>query len=390
MDKSYKHLNVLIAGGDKATRQQIKAACGRCGMLSKHVSTGQEAVEYFKDKRPPIVVVGLNLEDISGFMLIKRIKRLAWFTDFILFHHAPGTAQIIEAVRSFASDVLPFPATDKELDDALLRAANRLEIYQRIQKNDLDIRGQVEKQLKIISHDNKNYIHSASQSLEILVNELEHGPLSLLDNAARQSILCHLDVAMQALKMSYERNLKVLDEGLREDVHGAIDAFRDFDITALIRKCCEDMQTVAATRSVHIKLFIPPDPSPFFGLERGLYHVLTNLIHNAVKFSPRGGEVRIYLDPGKKDEDGLRTLTLKVSDDGPGFPYDEKDVQTAPSGICCPEDILNDLEEEAPEQGTGFGLSFIRDIVERHVGTMTKGSSSTGGANVTLYLPVLE
>ncbi len=381
------HLTALIAGGGTTARKALQAACRRCGMLPVLAASGHDAVERFKKKRHPIVIVGMDLEDVPGFILIKRIKRLAWFTDFIFFAPRLDTALAVEAIRSFASDLIPFSATPKELDDALLRAANRVDIYRRIQEHDLNFRGQVEKQLKLISHDNKNYIHSASQSLEILASELERGELKRIDPTMRQSILAHLEVAMEALQMSFERNLRVLDEGLREDVHGAIDAFRDFDLAALARKCCTEMRTVANTRAISLKLLLPTEKTTFFGLERGMYHVLANLIHNAIKYSPTGGEVRIHLKSGGNDEDGVRMLMLRVSDDGPGFPENQDKDAAIPSAPPSPES--GDADESPPE-GTGFGLSFIQDIVDRHVGHMKKGSSSSGGAAVSIYLPVLE
>jgi signal transduction histidine kinase len=382
--------HVLVVEGDDATRTELKASCRRCGMLPTLASDGHEAIQHFKQTRHGIVVVGMDLEDISGFMLIKRIKRLAWFTDFIFAAPHMSMPLALEAIRCFASDVLPLPAEPKEQDDALLRAANRTDIYRRIQKNDLDFHAKVEKQLKLISHDNKNYIHSARQSLDILAGELENGELRSLSSIMRKSILAHLEVAGQALEMSYQHNMRVLDEGLREDIHGAIDSFRDFDLCTLVRKCCKEMRSMADVRAVRLHLLMPDQKIPFFGLERGMYHVVANLVHNAIKFSPRGGEVRINLTPGTVDEDGVRTLTLRVSDDGDGFP--EFRVDSLLTAAPPADDLKNDLETESRDKpaGTGFGLSFVRDIVERHVGHMQKGSSSSGGAAVSVYLPMLE
>ena len=100
--------------------------------------------------------------------------------------------------------------------------------------------------------------------------------------------------------------------------------------------------------------------------------VLENLIGNALKFSPVGGQVNVRVSPLH----GGAQLT--VEDSGPGFPpgpITEAFVRGAPSpGSSGPE-------------GFGLGLAVVRQVIEVHGGSLELGARPGGGARVRVTLP---
>ena len=109
------------------------------------------------------------------------------------------------------------------------------------------------------------------------------------------------------------------------------------------------------------------------GDRRRLKQVLTNLIENAVKFSPPGSAVEVAVW-----EDGGRVL-VSVEDHGPGIPTEqhalifEKFARGDPAG---------------GKPGTGLGLYIARSIVEAHDGTLDVSSSAGQGATFTFTIPI--
>lgn len=101
--------------------------------------------------------------------------------------------------------------------------------------------------------------------------------------------------------------------------------------------------------------------------------VLVNLVHNAVKFTPKGG--RIHVSAQCAGSDGSAegdTVTVAVSDSGPGIPPEDR------------ERVFERFYQRDPARtggsGTGLGLSIARHIVEAHNGRIWVENSALGGA----------
>ena len=100
-------------------------------------------------------------------------------------------------------------------------------------------------------------------------------------------------------------------------------------------------------------------------------HVFMNVIDNAVRAI--AGKGRIAVRGGV--ESGY--YVVRVSDSGPGIPRDQLEAVFEPFWTT-----------RAAGEGTGLGLAIAREIVEEHGGTIVAGSSTLGGAEFTIRLPL--
>ena len=105
-----------------------------------------------------------------------------------------------------------------------------------------------------------------------------------------------------------------------------------------------------------------------------LRQVLSNLIDNAVKYSPAGGEVRV----STRAENGR--VQVAVSDRGPGIPSEQQRLIFEKFGRAK----LGDKTKP----GTGLGLFIARSIAEAHGGAVDVDSVPDRGATFTLTLPL--
>ena len=113
--------------------------------------------------------------------------------------------------------------------------------------------------------------------------------------------------------------------------------------------------------------------TPFFGYENLLPHVWTNLIGNAVKFSPNGGEIRIKMTRTEG------TAVFTIEDDGPGIvPGDEEHIFTK----------FYQSESSHGMEGNGLGLALVRQIVEMSGGSVDVRNLEAGGCRFTVRLPL--
>lgn len=113
------------------------------------------------------------------------------------------------------------------------------------------------------------------------------------------------------------------------------------------------------------------------GDDRRLTRVATNLLHNAISYSPngQGAAVEVVVDGGAAD-----TVRLEIRDHGPGVAPDEAEQ------IFLPFE-RGSAQPTGGERSTGLGLSIVREVVVAHGGTVEVASPPGKGTTFTVVLP---
>lgn len=133
-----------------------------------------------------------------------------------------------------------------------------------------------------------------------------------------------------------------------------------------------DVEGAALHKRIHVELDQRGTPYAIQGDATRLYHMMLNLVDNAVKYSPEETEVRLVLD---FREEGA---VICVRDQGPGIPEAE---------LPRVFDKYYRGEHGKRQQGTGVGLSVVLAIAEAHDGIATVRNHPDGGAEFTITLP---
>ena len=117
---------------------------------------------------------------------------------------------------------------------------------------------------------------------------------------------------------------------------------------------------------------------PVMGNPDELHRLVVNLIDNALIHTPPATPVRVRVTR-EGDE-----AVLVVEDDGPGIPEELRDQVfgrfVRGSGPA----------DQAPGGGTGLGLAIVRSVAGAHGGSVEAGSADSGGARLTVRMPVGE
>lgn len=145
-----------------------------------------------------------------------------------------------------------------------------------------------------------------------------------------------------------------------------------FDIAALLRHAVELFEMAAAQKQLSLTADLPPSPLPFTGDRVKLQQLFGNLIDNAVKFTPPGGNIRVRL-AGQGDQ-----VTLEVSDTGIG-------IDDADQPHIFKRFYRADRSRNQP--GNGLGLSLAAAIVKAHGGSIGVRSAPGTGSVFTIILP---
>jgi two-component system sensor histidine kinase KdpD len=218
-----------------------------------------------------------------------------------------------------------------------------------------------EQLMATLSHELRSPLTSLHMAVELLRREAvtaEERP-SLLA-AAADDVARLEDVGRRLLDVSRSRAMSIALE--RQHVH----------LGEVLERCARIFALQARERGVTIETAVPEADLRVGGDDTKLTWALSNLIANALRYTPRGGRVRLAATAANE------AVRLSVSDTGPGIPAAarerifERFVQSADGG----------------EPGAaGLGLSIVRDIVQAHGGRIFLESDEGRGSRFTLELP---
>jgi PAS domain S-box-containing protein len=149
---------------------------------------------------------------------------------------------------------------------------------------------------------------------------------------------------------------------------------RPLDLREIAARSIEGARGYADELGVALTL-TEGDDAPVRGDADRLVQVVTNLLSNAAKFSPRGGAVTVSVYPE------ARIARLSVADQGPGIP------EAFRSRIFS-KFAQADSSDTRSKGGTGLGLAIAREIAERHGGRLWFESTEGEGATFHLDLPL--
>ncbi|NNJ14826.1 HAMP domain-containing histidine kinase [Pseudomonas putida CSV86] len=146
--------------------------------------------------------------------------------------------------------------------------------------------------------------------------------------------------------------------------------FVELETGALLAELHDFYLPLAEDGEIALALKMPEALPPLFGDHELLFEALANLVGNAMKFTPAGGQVRIS---ASSDDDGVH---IAVEDSGPGIPAEER------------ETVLKRFyrsEEGHKHAGFGLGLSIVAAIVDLHGFGLEVGESDLGGARLVMH-----
>ncbi len=147
------------------------------------------------------------------------------------------------------------------------------------------------------------------------------------------------------------------------------------DINAVVLEAAEQVQALVRDKGHQLEVHTLPQPCHVFGDRKRLVQVVGNLLHNAAKFTDRGGRIGVSVAAGSE------LVVLEVRDNGIGMlPAElEQAFDMFVQGERTPDRSLG---------GLGIGLALVRSLVELHGGSVAVASAGQGAGTVfTVRLP---
>ena len=147
-----------------------------------------------------------------------------------------------------------------------------------------------------------------------------------------------------------------------------------FDLGELVKQCQNNLEIQISQKKHKVECFVTADVPPVYADKEGIERVVINILTNAIKYTPEGGNIKIYV----------------------GFVYNDAYIKVIDNGLGIPEDDLKRIFERfyrvdkartRKMGGTGLGLSIAKEILDRNNGNIDIKSEEGKGTEVVIRIP---
>lgn len=369
---------ILVIDDEEGIRAGCRRALEPEGYIVETAATGQEGLRRFREGDFDLVLIDVVLPDMRGVDLLGPILEKDPDVVCVVITGYATVELAVQAIRSGAYDFLSKPFTADVLRMTVAQGLERRRLTleaKRLQKIEEEARelARAKEELERLDRFKTTFMWTVAHELRAPLNALQSFLLAILKGyippEEQQEVLGQavrrvqelLDLVDDLLKLAAAKSEKGLEK--REPVSLA-DALER--VAPLLQKEAE-AKGLAWALEIRARPVVQADPDQ-------MAQVWSNLISNAVKYTPAGGRVRVVLE----ERDGWAVGT--VEDTGIGI---------------APEDLGRVFEEfyrtpqakEVAPRGTGLGLPLVKQIVEGHGGRITVESEVGRGSRFVFRLP---
>lgn len=214
-----------------------------------------------------------------------------------------------------------------------------------------------------VTHDIKGHIAVISSSLEILkrksLGEIHENYDDVIKRGVRRTDTL-LDFIKELLTIT---NLRLKNKM----------EIKPFLINEVINKSIEATIGLAKDKNILIHSYAPNDLGEITGEQFSIEEAITNLLQNAVKYTPQDGKISLMASSDEKD------VTIEIIDTGVGIP--EEDIDKVFDEFYRSSNVKKSIE------GSGLGLALVKQIIQRQKGKISVKSKVGEGSTFTVILP---
>ena len=376
---------ILVVDDEKEIRDFLSRALTKIGHFRVELAAnGEEALQRIKTEEFELVLTDLKMPNMDGLQLVAEIAKSKPEILIVLMTGHGSIDSALEAMKLGASDYLTKPLNIEEL---LVRLQKVLEERQRFVTLS-HFAAQLEKanqELRRIDEIKSEFISVASHELRTPLAAIKNAILLILKGMTGEIN----ETQAKFLSMA-ERNINRLTNILNDLLNlSRIESgrmqfnFQIIELKETVQFIASSLRAQADSKKIQIEVEAPEQLPPVFGDPEKIEQILTNLIGNAIKFTPDEGQVLITVKPLPRGEDveHVDMLSIAIKDTGIGIPNEHLDAIFEKF-----YQVEGSLHRSVG--GTGLGLAITKGLVEAHQGRIWVESEVGKGSTFTFTLPI--
>lgn len=287
------------------------------------------------------LVVAVLLGLLVSFALVQQVGRLTRYAD-----------DVRQGRR------VPFPKLARTELETMGRAFEKM-------REALDGRAYVEQYVETLTHEIKSPISAIRGAAEILETPG-------LPDDKRAKFLANIQNETQRIQDLVDRMLKLT----ALEAQAALETRAPTPLAPLVRTVAEGAEPLLIQK--RLRLDLDTHDVTVTGDAFLLHVAISNLVQNAIEFSPPEGRLAVRVTPAP-GADAVGEIDVTVEDDGPGLP------DFAQARVF--EKFFSLQRPDTGKKSTGLGLNFVKEVAVLHGGSITLENRPEGGLRARLRLP---
>ena len=366
----------------------------RDGLTVLKARSGPEALELLLSHDVALALVDIQMPVMDGFELAELMRGTERTRRVPIIFVTAGSADRQRRFRGYEAGAVDFIHKPIEPDVLKSKAAVFFELYcqrQEVAQQRDELRAATEENSRLLQESRlqaaalKLADQRKDEFLAMLAHELRN-PMAPIRNAVEvlriaEAVDANVDNAREIIARQVAHMTRLIDDLLdvARIARGKVELRSEqCDLGTIVRQTAEDYRPMLETTGLNLRVRIDEARLPMFGDPTRLAQVIGNLLHNAGKFTPRGGRVSVEV------EQNGDVAIVTVRDTGAGL------EEAIASQLFEPFSQANQTLDRA-KGGLGLGLALAKGLIELHGGTITAESAGAGqGSTFILRLPISQ
>lgn len=378
----------------------LEALLRRDGLVVLKARSGTEALEILLKHDVALALVDVQMPAMDGFELAELMRGMERTRRVPIIFLTAGSADRSRRFRGYEAGAVDF--LHKPIEPDVLRSKTDVffELYRQrqevaLQRDELRVASD---EISRLLQESRQYAAELKEAdrrkdefLAMLAHELRN-PLAPVRNAVEILRLSGpvneaIESAREILSRQVAHMARLIDDLLdvARIARGKVRLRTEkCDLAELVRQTSEDYRPTLAAIGVTFKIDVPTKPLPLMADPTRVAQVIGNLLHNAGKFTPRGGFVTVEVEEEKSADAGAgRVGVVRVCDTGTGLD---------PSVMAHLFEPFSQADQPIDRQsgGLGLGLALVKGLLELHGGSVSAQSPGLNqGSTFTMRIPLL-
>ncbi len=331
-------------------------------------------LDAIRTEPPDLVLLDVMMPGMTGLDVLKMIREQPTTGELpvIMLTALDDADDIVRGLDLGANDYLTKPP-QLDILAARVRTQLKLKALQDQRKRDIvelrELSALKDKFLQIAAHDLRNPLGNIMMGLDVLRREI-----------AEVAEIEYIDEILRAMQSSANIMRSIVSDflDLQAIRAGKIELdWQEVDLNELADLVVTQYRPYAGEKEVTIRTHLDPDLPTTGGDADRLIQAISNLVSNAIKFSPPGATI------GVRTRTANRRVLVEVADNGPGIPDEE-------IPLLFKEFSRASTRPTAGEKSSGVGLSIVSQLIDLHGGRIGVRSRVGQGSLFWFELPAVS
>jgi signal transduction histidine kinase len=384
LNDSHTSTAILVIDDEEGIREGCRRVLEPQGFQVETAVSMQEGLQKIQSRPFDIVLLDVMMPDGRGIDLIDPMLKVDPDLVPIIITGYATVELAVAAIKAGAYDFISKPFTPDLLLLTVNQGLERRRLSQtarRIQAMELETAemARAKKEAEQLSEFKTAFTFKVAHELRTpvasaisLIRPLMRGLAGEL-NEQQQDILSRIDNRLDML-MELVNDLLALAATRTVAIEEPLEPIV---VQSILHKVVERLGIEAQNKMITLRVKIPDKTVTVVGTAKGLDTIFSNLLNNAIKYTPEGGTINLQITESAGQAD------ITISDTGIGIPASDLDR-------IGEEFFRAKNARRSAIIGTGLGLSIVKELVHKYGGKMEISSQEGQGTRVNLLLPIVK